>query len=127
MHLNIFIYAEQFLIKSTMGRHLNRVCCSIIITLHCTGLSVVVDFPFIFDCRPKEIFPVLAIICLSVYLMLSIAHVKRTSTKGMKSVKSNQTSISLMYAVTGSPATTEMNMLVSTNMTVKLTAIADSK
>ena len=52
--------------------------------------------------------------------------VMRTSMKGMVRLKRSHTSIILIYEVTGRPPTTEMNMLVKTNITVRLTAIADS-
>ena len=59
--------------------------------------------------------------------MLSMMQVSKTSMNGMVRLKRSHISIILMYEVTGRPATTEMNMLVRTNITVRFTDIADSK
>ena len=59
--------------------------------------------------------------------MPSMMQVRKTSTNGMVRLNRSQISIILMYEVTGRLATTEMNMLVRTNITVRFTPIADSK
>ena len=123
--LNLFLNADKIFIKGRCGCSMQR--GFYVIGFHRSRFSMVVNLSWVFYLRPTQNIKITSSLFNHFYLKLSILQVSKTSTKGIRRVNKSQTSIILMYEVTGSPATTEMNMLVSTSITVRFTATADSK